>query len=145
MTGIAILALGIWTKVDLYKYMELSSIYYKDSPWILIAVGALIVIVGSFGCCCTFKGNVVLLYLVINPFSINRWKIKTIEIKLYMTEIFFFSNFNTFINKFNTYLKDFCCYKQNVHGIRIDILSIATRINFINLLWVSGVRIIMWM
>lgn len=145
MTGIAILALGIWTKVDLYKYMELSSIYYKDSPWILIAVGAVIVIVGSFGCCCTFKGNVVLLYLVINPFSINRWKIKTIEIKLYMTEIFFFSNFNTFINKYNTYLKDFCCYKQNVHGIRIDILSIATRINFINLLWVSGVRIIMWM
>lgn len=50
-----------------------------------------------------------------------------------MTEIFFFSNFNTFINKFNTYLKDFCCYKQNVHGIRIDILSIATRINFIKL------------
>lgn len=63
VTGIAILALGIWTKVDLYKYMELSAIYYKDSPWILIAVGALIVIVGSFGCCCTFKGNVMLLYL----------------------------------------------------------------------------------
>lgn len=64
VTGISILALGIWTKVDLYKYMELSTIYYKDSPWILIAVGALIVIVGSFGCCCTAKGNVVLLYMV---------------------------------------------------------------------------------
>ncbi|XP_048746665.1 tetraspanin-7-like [Ostrea edulis] len=63
VTGISILALGIWTKVDLYKYMELSTIYYKDSPWILIAVGALIVIVGSFGCCCTAKGNVVLLYM----------------------------------------------------------------------------------
>lgn len=72
MTGIAILALGIWTKVDLYKYMELSAIYYKDSPWILIAVGALIVIVGSFGCCCTFKGNVMLLYLVISPFYHNQ-------------------------------------------------------------------------
>lgn len=64
VTGISILALGIWTKVDLYKYMELSSIYYKDSPWILIGVGALIIIVGSFGCCCTAKGNVVLLYMV---------------------------------------------------------------------------------
>lgn len=63
VTGIAILALGIWTKVDLYKYMEFSTIYYKDSPWILIAVGALIVIVGSFGCCCTAKGNAVLLYM----------------------------------------------------------------------------------
>nr|XP_022343486.1 tetraspanin-7-like [Crassostrea virginica] len=63
VTGISILALGIWTKVDLYKYMELSSIYYKDSPWILIGVGALIIIVGSFGCCCTAKGNVVLLYM----------------------------------------------------------------------------------
>ena len=64
VTGISILALGLWTKVDLYKYMELSSIYYKDSPWILIGVGALIIIVGSFGCCCTAKGNVVLLYMV---------------------------------------------------------------------------------
>ena len=64
VVGIAILALGIWTKVDLYKYMELSSIYYKESPYVLIGLGVVIVIVGSLGCCCTIKGNTILLYLV---------------------------------------------------------------------------------
>lgn len=63
ITGIAILALGIWIKVDLYKYMELSSIYYKESPFILIGVGVVIVLVGSLGCCCTIKGNAILLYM----------------------------------------------------------------------------------
>ncbi|KAK3094686.1 hypothetical protein FSP39_004917 [Pinctada imbricata] len=63
VTGIAILAIGIWTKVDLYKYMELSSIYYKESPYVLIGVGAVIVVVGSLGCCCTMKGNSCLLYM----------------------------------------------------------------------------------
>lgn len=72
MIGIVILVLGIWIKVDFYKYMELFFIYYKDFLWILIVVGVVIVIVGLFGCCCIFKGNVVLLYLVINFFLINR-------------------------------------------------------------------------
>ncbi|KAH3755456.1 tetraspanin-7-like [Dreissena polymorpha] len=63
LSGIAVLALGIWTKLQLYIYMELSSVYYKEVPYVLIGVGALIVLVGSFGCCCTFKGNSVLLYM----------------------------------------------------------------------------------
>lgn len=63
ITGIAILALGIWTKVELYIYMELSTVYYKEAPYIMIAVGAFIVLVGSFGCCCTVKGQSVLLYM----------------------------------------------------------------------------------
>lgn len=64
LSGIAILALGIWTKVDLHVYVELSTVYYKEAPYILIGVGAVIVLVGSLGCCCTFKGKSVLLYLV---------------------------------------------------------------------------------
>lgn len=63
ITGIAILALGIWTKVELYIYMELSTIYYEQAPYVMIGVGAFIVIVGSFGCCCTVKGQSVLLYM----------------------------------------------------------------------------------
>ncbi|XP_053404217.1 tetraspanin-7-like [Mercenaria mercenaria] len=63
ISGIAILALGIWAKVELYIYMELSTVYYKEAPYILIGVGAVIVLVGSFGCCCTFKGHSVLLYM----------------------------------------------------------------------------------
>ncbi|KAL4220219.1 Tetraspanin-7 [Mactra antiquata] len=63
ISGIAILAVGIWAKIELYIYMDLSTEYYNESPYILIGVGAVIVLFGSFGCCCTFKGHSVLLYL----------------------------------------------------------------------------------
>lgn len=63
ISGIAVLALGIWAKVELYVYMELSTVYYEHAPYILIGVGAVIVLFGSFGCCCTFKGHTVLLYM----------------------------------------------------------------------------------
>ncbi|XP_060578865.1 tetraspanin-7-like [Ruditapes philippinarum] len=63
ISGIAVLALGIWAKVELYIYMELSTVYYEEAPYILIGVGAIIVLVGSFGCCCTVKGHSVLLYM----------------------------------------------------------------------------------
>jgi len=64
ISGIAVLTLGIWTKVELHVYVELSTEYYKEAPYILIGVGAGIVLVGSLGCCCTFKGKAILLYLV---------------------------------------------------------------------------------
>lgn len=63
VTGIVILAIGIWTKVDLYKYLELSSIYQPEAPYVLIGVGAVIVVVGSLGCCCTIRGHAFLLYM----------------------------------------------------------------------------------
>ncbi|BFZ00422.1 hypothetical protein BsWGS_03461 [Bradybaena similaris] len=63
VTGIVILAIGIWTKVDLYKYLELSSIYQPEAPYILIGVGAVIVLIGSLGCCCTIKGHSFLLHM----------------------------------------------------------------------------------
>jgi hypothetical protein len=64
VTGIALLALGIWMKVQLYIYMELTTTYYAEAPYILIGIGAAIVVVGSLGCCCTVKGHTVLLYMV---------------------------------------------------------------------------------
>ncbi|GFO28147.1 tetraspanin [Plakobranchus ocellatus] len=63
MTGIVILAIGIWTKVDLFKYLELSSVYQAHVPYVLIGIGAVIVLVGCLGCCCIIKGNALLLYL----------------------------------------------------------------------------------
>ncbi|RUS80140.1 hypothetical protein EGW08_012097 [Elysia chlorotica] len=63
VTGVVILAIGIWTKVDMYQYLELSSIYQPEAPYILIGVGAVIVLVGSIGCCCTLKGHSLLLYV----------------------------------------------------------------------------------
>ena len=60
----AVLALGIWMKVELYLYMELTDVYYSEAPYVLIGVGAGIIIIGSLGCCCTVKGTPFLLYVV---------------------------------------------------------------------------------
>ena len=51
-------------KVQLYIYMELTSIYYKEAPYVLMGVGGGIVLIGSLGCLCTAKGNSCFLYLV---------------------------------------------------------------------------------
>ena len=51
-------------KADLYKYMELTTVYYDSAPYILIAVGCVILVIGSLGCLCTVKGFPALLYLV---------------------------------------------------------------------------------
>ena len=64
LTGIAILAVGIWMVVELYKYMELSTEFSATAPYVLIGTGALIILVGSLACCCTVKGQPVLLYIV---------------------------------------------------------------------------------
>jgi len=64
LSGIAILALGIWMKVQLYIYVELTTMYYAEGPYVLIGIGAAIVLVGSLGCLCTVKGKSFLLYLV---------------------------------------------------------------------------------
>jgi hypothetical protein len=66
LTGIAILAVGIWMVVELYKYMELSTEFSVTAPYVLIGTGALIILVGSLACCCTVKGQPVLLYVVSN-------------------------------------------------------------------------------
>jgi tetraspanin-7 len=63
VSGIAILALGIWMKYELYMYMELTTVYYDAAPYILIGVGSGIVVIGSFGCMCTIKGHGCLLYV----------------------------------------------------------------------------------
>jgi hypothetical protein len=66
LTGIAILAVGIWMVVELYKYMELSTEFSVTAPYVLIGTGALIILVGSLACCCTVKGQPMLLYVVSN-------------------------------------------------------------------------------
>ncbi|CAH1781204.1 unnamed protein product [Owenia fusiformis] len=63
ITGIAVLAIGIWMKVDLFRFLELANLYNIAVPWVLIGVGCLIIIVGTLGCLCTVKGKAFLLYL----------------------------------------------------------------------------------
>jgi hypothetical protein len=64
ISGIAILAIGIWMEVELYKYMEMSTEFSGTAPYVLIGTGSLIILIGSLACCCTVKGQPVLLYVV---------------------------------------------------------------------------------
>lgn len=66
ISGIAILATGIWMEVKLYKYMEMSTEFSGTASYVLIGIGALIVVMGSLACCCTIKEQPVLLYIVSN-------------------------------------------------------------------------------
>lgn len=51
-------------EVELYKYMEMSTEFSGTAPYVLIGIGALIILIGSLACCCTVKGQPVLLYIV---------------------------------------------------------------------------------
>lgn len=62
-SGVAILGLGIWMHVELFRYIQLTTVYYESAPYVLIGIGSGIVIIASFGCMCTIKGHGRLLYL----------------------------------------------------------------------------------
>lgn len=63
-------------EVELYKYMEMSTEFSGTAPYVLIGIGALIILIGSLACCCTVKGQPVLLYIVRIPIQSTR-KFKT--------------------------------------------------------------------
>jgi len=65
LSGVAILMLGIWMKLQLYMYMELTTVYFDAAPYVLIGIGSAIILFGSFGCLCTMKGHGRLLYLFV--------------------------------------------------------------------------------
>lgn len=62
--GASVLAIGIWTKVQLSQYLELTELYYEQAPYIMIGVGALILLVAIGGFFCTAKDKIALLYMV---------------------------------------------------------------------------------
>ncbi|XP_054722263.1 tetraspanin-7-like [Uloborus diversus] len=62
--GIILLAFGLWMKISLHNLMELSDAYNETIPYVFIGTGALIVMAGFFACCCTVKGQSVLLYML---------------------------------------------------------------------------------
>lgn len=63
VAGVIILAVGVWIRVDLYKYMQVAANYYHETPYVLIGIGAGIVLIGILACCCTKKGHAALLYI----------------------------------------------------------------------------------
>ncbi|XP_076343995.1 tetraspanin-7-like isoform X2 [Tachypleus tridentatus] len=63
LTGIGILVIGVWMKVSLYQFLQLSDEYNNSAPYVFIGTGAAIIVVGFLACCCTVKGKPSLLYL----------------------------------------------------------------------------------
>lgn len=63
LTGIGVLAIGVWMQADLHKYLELTGNYHGATAYVLMGTGAAIIFVGSLACCCTAKGISTLLYL----------------------------------------------------------------------------------
>uniref|UniRef100_A0A2L2YQI9 Tetraspanin n=1 Tax=Parasteatoda tepidariorum TaxID=114398 RepID=A0A2L2YQI9_PARTP len=64
VAGIILLAFGLWMKLSLHYLLDLSDDYNDAVPYIFIGTGALIVVVGLFACCCTVKGQPILLYVL---------------------------------------------------------------------------------
>ncbi|XP_070498983.1 tetraspanin-6-like isoform X1 [Chironomus tepperi] len=63
VSGLAMLASGIWVQIALHRYMELSTYYTNTFQIILVGTGLLILFVGTIACCCTVKAQSSLLYL----------------------------------------------------------------------------------
>uniref|UniRef100_F6WHA2 Tetraspanin n=1 Tax=Ciona intestinalis TaxID=7719 RepID=F6WHA2_CIOIN len=59
--GIALLVAGTYSKISLTSYNLLSTTDFTSVPYVMIGVGAFIVVVGLAGCCATMKGNTCLL------------------------------------------------------------------------------------
>ncbi|CAH1244426.1 TSPAN7 [Branchiostoma lanceolatum] len=62
-TGILMLVVGIWGKLGMEKYLQLSTTNFTMAPYVLMGVGGFIVLLGFLGCYATAKGNTALLYI----------------------------------------------------------------------------------
>lgn len=73
ITGVILLAVGVWGKVSLEAYFSLASEESTNAPYVLIGTGATIVIFGLFGCFATCRGSPWMLKLVsegaVGPFK----------------------------------------------------------------------------
>ncbi|XP_042866096.1 tetraspanin-7-like [Penaeus japonicus] len=63
LSGALMLAAGIVVKVEVYKYVEVSAEFSATAPYVLVATGGFMLLLGILACCCTAKGQPVLLYI----------------------------------------------------------------------------------
>ncbi|XP_061091069.1 tetraspanin-7 [Conger conger] len=57
LTGVILLAVGVWGKVRMESFFSLASDKSTNAPYVLIGTGAIIVIFGLFGCLATCRGS----------------------------------------------------------------------------------------
>lgn len=58
------MAAGILVKVEIYKYVEVSHEFSATAPYVFVGTGGFMLLLGLLACCCTAKGQPVLLYIV---------------------------------------------------------------------------------
>ncbi|XP_040586294.1 tetraspanin-7-like [Mesocricetus auratus] len=63
ITGMILLVIGVWGKLNLGIYLSLIARHYTDIPSLLIGTGAMIVSFGLFGCVAACRGNPCMLKL----------------------------------------------------------------------------------
>lgn len=61
LTGLGLLVVGIWARVQFSDYMKLSSHDYSTACYVLIGAGVLVTIIGFLGCCGALKEQVCML------------------------------------------------------------------------------------
>ncbi|XP_058505500.1 tetraspanin-7 isoform X1 [Solea solea] len=57
LTGVILLGVGVWGKVNLEAYFSLASEECTNAPYVLIGTGAFIIVFGLFGCFATCRGS----------------------------------------------------------------------------------------
>ncbi|XP_062819785.1 tetraspanin-6 [Anolis carolinensis] len=62
-SGIILLAVGIWGKVSLEVYFSLLNEKATNVPYVLIATGTVVILLGTFGCFATCRGSTWMLKL----------------------------------------------------------------------------------
>ncbi|CAL4098493.1 unnamed protein product, partial [Meganyctiphanes norvegica] len=62
ISGLVILLAGVFLELEVYKYVEISPDLSGTAPWILVATGGFMLLLGALACCCTAKGQPVLLF-----------------------------------------------------------------------------------
>lgn len=69
VSGIILLAVGVWGKVSLEAYFSLLDEKAADVPFVLVGTGTVVILLGTFGCFATCRGNVWMLKLVSGPLA----------------------------------------------------------------------------
>ncbi|XP_054443866.1 tetraspanin-6 isoform X1 [Pteronotus mesoamericanus] len=71
ITGVILLAIGIWGKVSLENYFSLLNEKATNVPFVLIGTGTVIILLGTFGCFATCRASAWMLKLIKNSFKSN--------------------------------------------------------------------------
>lgn len=72
ITGVILLAVGVWGKLTLGTYISLIAENSTNAPYVLIGTGTTIIVFGLFGCFATCRGSPWMLKLVSKPKCLGR-------------------------------------------------------------------------